>query len=85
MNLRCQEMKNEVKSTVKSELDEQQREYLLNQQLKAIQEELGGNAHQEDIDKMRLKAKDKKWEIKKIRRTFYSGTQKLQRMNSSIR
>ena len=46
-------MKNEIQSKVKSDLDEQQREYLLNQQLKTIQEELGGNVHQEEIENMR--------------------------------
>ena len=49
--LRMLEMKNEIQSKVKSELDDQQREYLLNQQLKTIQEELGVNVYQEEIEK----------------------------------
>ena len=53
--LQMLEMKNEIQSKVKSDLDEQQREYLLNQQLKTIQEELGGNVHQEEIENMRKK------------------------------
>ncbi|MBG40218.1 MAG: endopeptidase La [Flavobacteriales bacterium] len=81
--LKMLEMKNEIQSKVKSELDEQQREYLLNQQLKAIQEELGGNVHQEDIDKMRLKAKDKKWD-KKTEEHFNKELKKLQRMNPQL-
>jgi len=54
-------MKNEIQSKVKSELDDQQREYLLNQQLKTIQEELGVNVFQEEIEKMKQAAKQKKW------------------------
>ena len=50
------EMKNEIQHKVKHDLDQQQREYFLNQQLKAIQEELGGSADQE-IEEMRIRAK----------------------------
>ena len=81
--LKMLEMKNEIQSKVKSELDEQQREYLLNQQLKAIQEELGGNVHQEEIEKMRLKAKDKKWS-KNTEEHFFKELKKLQRMNPQL-
>ena len=81
--LKMLEMKNEIQSKVKSELDEQQREYLLNQQLKAIQEELGGNVHQEEIEKMRLKAKDKKWK-KNTEKHFFKELKKLQRMNPQL-
>ena len=81
--LKMLEMKNEIQSKVKSELDEQQREYLLNQQLKAIQEELGGNVHQEEIEKMRLKAKDKKWS-KNTEEHFLKELKKLQRMNPCL-
>ena len=52
------EMKNEIQHKVKHDLDQQQREYFLNQQLKAIQEELGGSADQE-IEEMRTRAKSK--------------------------
>ena len=62
--LKVLEMKNEIQSKVKSDLDEQQREYLLNQQLKTIQEELGGNVHQEEIENMRIKGDEKKWNTK---------------------
>ena len=44
------EMKNEIQHKVKHDLDQQQREYFLNQQLKAIQEELGGVSHDSEID-----------------------------------
>ena len=53
-------MKNEIQHKVKHDLDQQQREYFLNQQLKAIQEELGGSADQE-IEVMRTRSKSKNW------------------------
>ena len=78
--LRMLEMKNEIQSKVKSELDDQQREYLLNQQLKTIQEELGVNVFQEEIENMRKTALDKKWN-KDVAKHFEKEISKLQRMN----
>ena len=78
--LRMLEMKNEIQSKVKSELDDQQREYLLNQQLKTIQEELGVNVFQEEIENMRKTATDKKWN-KDVAKHFEKEISKLQRMN----
>lgn len=76
------EMKNEIQHKVKHDLDQQQREYFLNQQLKAIQEELGGSADQE-IEEMRQRAKTKKWS-KEIGENFEKEVQKLQRMNPAM-
>ena len=76
------EMKNEIQHKVKHDLDQQQREYFLNQQLKAIQEELGGSADQE-IDEMRNKAKAKKWN-KEVASNFDKELKKLQRMNPAM-
>ena len=76
-------MKNEIQSKVKSELDDQQREYLLNQQLKTIQEELGVNVFQEEIEKMKQGAKQKKWN-KKTQSHFEKELIKLQRMNPQV-
>ena len=81
--LKVLEMKNEIHSKVKSDLDEQQREYLLNQQLKTIQEELGGNVHQEEIENMRKKGDEKKWN-KKTKLHFEKELKKLQRMNPQV-
>ena len=81
--LKVLEMKNEIQSKVKSDLDEQQREYLLNQQLKTIQEELGGNVHQEEIENMRKKGVEKKWD-KKTKNHFEKELKKLQRMNPQV-
>ena len=81
--LKVLEMKNEIQSKVKSDLDEQQREYLLNQQLKTIQEELGGNVHQEEIENMRKKGDEKKWNAK-TKNHFEKELNKLQRMNPQV-
>ena len=78
--LRMLEMKNEIQSKVKSELDDQQREYLLNQQLKTIQEELGVNVYQEEIEKMRKSSESKKWS-KDVSKHFEKELSKLQRIN----
>ena len=78
--LRMLEMKNEIQSKVKSELDDQQREYLLNQQLKTIQEELGVNVYQEEIEKMRKNSESKKWS-KDVSKHFEKELSKLQRIN----
>ena len=76
------EMKNEIQHKVKVDLDQQQREYFLNQQLKAIQEELGGSADQE-IEEMRKRAKQKKW-TKEVGENFEKEVKKLQRMNPAM-
>ncbi|MAZ55353.1 MAG: endopeptidase La [Flavobacteriales bacterium] len=76
------EMKNEIQHKVKHDLDQQQREYFLNQQLKAIQEELGGSADQE-IEEMRTRAKSKKWN-KEVSENFEKEIKKLQRMNPAM-
>jgi len=81
--LRMLQMKNEIQSKVKSELDDQQREYLLNQQLKTIQEELGVNVFQEEIENMRNLGKKKKWN-KDISQHFEKELLKLQRMNPQV-
>ena len=76
------EMKNEIQHKVKVDLDQQQREYFLNQQLKAIQEELGGSADQE-IEEMRKRANQKKW-TKEVAENFEKEVKKLQRMNPAM-
>ena len=81
--LKMLQMKNEIQSKVKSELDDQQREYLLNQQLKTIQEELGVNVFQEEIENMRKLSKDKKWDSV-VEKHFNKELSKLQRMNPQV-
>ena len=82
MNIELQklELKNDIQSKVRFDLDQQQREYFLHQQMKTIQEELGGVSQEEEIDEMRLKAKTKKWD-EKTQKHFEKELSKMQRMN----
>ncbi len=85
MNVEFQklELKNDIQSKVRSDLDQQQREYFLHQQMKTIQEELGGVSYDEEIEEMRAKAKKKKWG-KKIEEHFTKELNKMQRMNPQV-
>jgi len=74
------ELKNDIQSKVRVDLDQQQREYFLHQQMKTIQEELGGVSYEQEIDEMRQKAKSKKWD-EKIDQHFEKELKKLQRTN----
>ena len=64
-------------------MNQQQREYFLHQQMKTIQEELGGVSYDEEIDEMRLRAKDKLWDDK-VDEHFHKELAKLQRMNPQV-
>jgi ATP-dependent Lon protease len=85
MNVELQRLslKNDIQSRVRSDLDQQQREYFLHQQLKTIQEELGGVSYDEEISEMRVKSKKKKWS-KDIGNHFKKELSKLQRMNPQV-
>jgi ATP-dependent Lon protease len=74
------ELKNQIQSKVKVDLDKQQRDYLLNQQLKTIQDELGGNPNEQQINALKEKAKTKKWKPE-VAEVFEKEINKLQRMN----
>lgn len=74
------EMRNEIQSKVRKDIDKQQREYFLNQQIRTIQEELGDNSHEQDIEEMNQRAKLKKWD-EKVAKIFNKELTKLQRMN----
>ena len=78
--LQILEMKNEIQSKVRTDLDKQQREYFLHQQMKAIQEELGGAGSGQEIEEMRVRAKVKKWS-QEVAESFDKDLKKLQRMN----
>ena len=81
--LQMMEMKNEIQSKVRTDLNKQQREYFLHQQMKAIQEELGGSGSEKEIDELRKQASNKKWN-ENILTEFEKGLKKLQRMNPSM-
>ena len=75
------QMKQEINSKVKSDIDQQQREYYLNSQLRTIQEELGMD-DEEDFTRMRDEAKKKQWP-KEVAATFEKELRKLERFNPS--
>ena len=81
--LQMLEMKNEIQSKVKTDLDQQQREYFLHQQMKAIQEELGGAGSGKEIEEMKAQALKKKWSSS-VKESFEKELKKLQRMNPSM-
>jgi ATP-dependent Lon protease len=78
--LQMQELKNQIQSKVRVDLDKQQRDYFLNQQLKTIQEELGGNSPDLEIENLRGRAALKKW-TKETSGHFNKEAEKLSRMN----
>ena len=77
------QLRNDIQSKTRSDLDQQQREYYLNQQLKTIQEELGGSSNEEELNEMRQKAKSKKWN-KEVGETFDKELNRLRRMNPQM-
>ena len=74
------EIKQDIQHKVKTDIDKQQREYFLNQQIKTIQEELGGSPSEQEIEDLTEKAKDKKWN-KEIAEVFEKEINKLKRLN----
>ncbi len=80
--LQFAELRNKVTAKTRTELDKQQREYFLQQQLKSIKEELGGDSNAQEIREMQKKAEQKKWpEAAKL--AFQKGVEKLERMHPS--
>src|SRR5699024_8749236 len=69
-----------IQNKVRVDLDKQQRDYFLNQQLKTIQEELGGNTPDVELEELRKKAKSKKWS-KEVGKHFNKELDKLARIN----
>ncbi|WP_375242395.1 endopeptidase La [Lacinutrix sp.] len=84
MNIELQklELKNDIQSKVQSDMNQQQREYFLNQQMKTIQEELGGG-NAEELEDMKKRAKAKKWDDK-VAEHFDKELAKMQRMNPQV-
>jgi ATP-dependent Lon protease len=83
LELKKLEVKNEIQDKVKLEFDQQQREYFLHQQMKTIQEELGGNSSETEIEELRQRAKKKKWNPSSSER-FNKELKKLQRLNPQM-
>lgn len=80
LDLQMLELKNQIQSKVRVDLDKQQRDYFLNQQLKTIQEELGGNSPDLEIESLKLRGAKKKWE-KEVNDHFNKEIEKLARTN----
>lgn len=78
--LQMLELKNQIQSKVRTDLDKQQRDYFLNQQLKTIQEELGGNTPDLEMENLRERALKKKWS-KEVSTHFNKEMDKLARIN----
>ena len=85
MNVELQklELRNDIQSKVQSDMNQQQREYFLHQQMKTIQEELGGVSYEEEVEEMRAKALNKKWD-EKVAAHFDKELGKMQRMNPQV-
>ncbi|HLW39446.1 MAG TPA: endopeptidase La [Brumimicrobium sp.] len=85
MNVELQNLtlKNDIQSKVRLDIDQQQREYFLHQQMKTIQEELGGVSYEEEVEEMRERSKSKKWN-KEVAKHFEKELSKMQRMNPQV-
>ncbi len=78
--LQMLELKNQIQKKVKVDMDKQQRDYLLNQQLKTIQEELGGGPHDTELHELQEKAAKKNWSDE-LAEVFNKEMERLMRMN----
>lgn len=74
------ELKNDIQSKVKNDLDQQQREFLLHQQMKTIQDELGGSPQDQEVIDFREKGRKKRWN-KEVTEAFEKELGKLLRLN----
>lgn len=79
-DLQMLDLKNQIQNKVKVDMDKQQRDYLLNQQLKQIQEELGNNPNEQQINEIKAKAYSRRWPEAAFK-VFEKEIAKLQRMN----
>ncbi len=82
VELQLAELKNKITNKTKADLDKQQREYFLQQQLKSIKEELGGDTNDRELREMQRKAEQKKW-TEAAADLFRKGAEKLERMHPS--
>ena len=76
------ELKNKVANKTRTEIDKQQRDYFLQQQLKSIKDELGGDPNEREVAEMKKKAEHKKWPDA-AKKLFQNGLEKLERMHPS--
>jgi ATP-dependent Lon protease len=81
--LQLLELKDKIENKVRTDIEKQQRDYFLNQQLKTIQEELGQNPQEEEINVLIARAMKKKWP-KNVADTFAREINKLRRVNPQV-
>ena len=81
--LQMLELKDQIESKVRGDLDKQQRDYFLNQQLKTIQDELGGNPQADELKELEKRSKTKKWS-EKVQETFEKELKKAKRTNPQM-
>ena len=77
------ELKNEIQGKVKQNIDQQQREYFLQQQIRTIQDELGGDPADKDLDDLHERAAKKRWKPE-VKELFFKELSKLERMNPAV-
>ena len=75
------ELKNEIQKKVNTDIDQQQRDFYLRQQLKVLQDELGNEGPDREINELRLKSKQKNWP-EEVKIHFNKELDKLSRMNT---
>lgn len=81
--LQVLQLKNQIENKVQGDINKQQRDFLLNQQLKTIQEELGQNPSQEELDNLEKRAKEMKWP-EKIAKAFDKELKRARRTNPQV-
>lgn len=81
--LQVLEIRDQIDTKARGDIEEQQRQYFLNQQMKAIQEELGDNPNKAEIDRLELLAKDKEFP-EEVMKTFTREVTRLRRMNPQV-
>lgn len=81
--LKMLELKDQIESKVRTDIEKQQRDYFLNQQLKTIQNELGQNPHEEDLQQLRKKADEKEWP-ENVKKAFNKEFARIKRMNPQV-
>ncbi len=81
--LQMLELKDQIENKVRGDIEKQQRDYFLNQQLKTIQEELGQNPQEEELNVLAEKAKAKKWP-KEAKEAFWKDFNKVRRTNPQV-
>lgn len=80
LEIQLLEMRNEIHSKVRKDMDKQQRDYFLHQQIRTIQDELGDNPQEQDVRDLRERAENMLWD-EKVQKLFYKELDKFQRMN----